>query len=168
MSIKKNFLPAILCIAIAMCAAAARAQSRVCPDPDHPCAKDRIDNHDISFALPKRVVANRDYTSAPFYAVILRRIRIEGDCATEEFDPERLKAQKLFPQNKVFFEVECPDMGADSYTESGGQQLRNFIAVYAGQTNAEAAAFLKIVRATQKFPQARIVKMTTTFNWIVQ
>ena len=170
---KKNLLLlgeiVVVIVAALTCAVDATAQSRaVCPDPARPCAKDKIEDHDISFALPKRVIANRDYTSAPFYAVILRKIQIDGDCATEDFDPERLKAQKLFPKNKVFFEVECPDMGADSYTEVGGQSLTDFMAVYAGQTSAEAAEFLKTVRATKKFPQARVVHLTTTFNHIEQ
>lgn len=169
---KKNLLHLVEIFFVAVVALAsaggAQAQTRVCPDPSHPCAKDRIEDHDISLSLPKRVVPNRDYKSAPFYAVILRRIRIEGDCATEDFDPERLRVQKLFPTHKVFFEVECPDMGAASYAEVGGKSLTDFMAVYAGQTSAEAAAFLKTVQATKKFPQARVARMTTTYNQIDQ
>ena len=167
---KEKLLPLVIIIFVVVAALAsapeAQAQSKVCPDPAAPCGGDRFDPYDISQALPRRVIPNRDYTSAPFYAVVLKKLPETEDC--EQFEPERLAAQKLFPKHKVFSQVECPDMGADTYREVGGRVLRNFMAVYAGQTGAQAAAFLKTVRAAKKFPQARVVRMTTTFNLIEQ
>jgi hypothetical protein len=161
------FTELLLLVAAALLVAGdARAQSRVCSDPAAPCGGDRFDPYDISHALPRRIVPNRDYTSAPFYAVILRSLPETEDC--EAYESERLGAQELFPRHKVFSQVECPDMGADTYREAGRKPLRNFMAVYAGQTAAQAAAFLKTVQATKRFPRARLARLTTTYNMIEQ
>src|ERR687893_496780 len=99
-----------------------------------------------------------------FYAVILKSMRVAdefGEC--ERFIPEeeRLEAQRLFPRNKVFAS-RCMEPGDLYYTNTDPHY--RFMAVYAGSTRAQAAAMLKKVEATGKYPGANIRRMRAGFN----
>ncbi len=149
----------------------------VCPEPNLPCDhKDRqFADWELSFRLPAKIVANREYKSAPFYAVILKKY--EEGC--EELDenpavePERRKIQKLFPSRKVFAEYSCPNMDAVNYDFSGkmsadGERFlyMDYIAVYAGIDETEGKEIFDLLK--KDYPQAELKRMTANYTLIEQ
>ncbi len=144
----------------------------VCPDSASPCKHPdkEFSDWEMSFKLPARIVPNKIYKSAPFYAVILKIDR-EG-CDEFDYKPEleseRLEIQKTYPARKVFASYDCPNMDATSYDFAGAMdksgeryEISQFIAVYAGETMADAA---KVLEQTKRdFPEAVIKQMTA--NW---
>ncbi|HXI25243.1 MAG TPA: hypothetical protein VNG71_15370, partial [Pyrinomonadaceae bacterium] len=76
-------------------------------------------------------------------------------------EPERLAAQILFPNNKVFAS-RCAEPGEVSYTNTSTRV--NFMAVYAGPTLADANRMLATVQATRKFSGANIRRMRAVIN----
>jgi hypothetical protein len=114
--------------------------------------------HDLPFRVPANAVI---WDTDPFYAVILKSI--PGDESCNAFIPEsdRLAAQALFPDNKVF-SSRCAEPGELFYTNVSDNQ--RMMAVYAGPTLAEAKRVLAKVKATGKFPGANIRRMRTGFN----
>src|SRR6185503_3014035 len=150
----KSLTVAFAAAALALVSISAQAQLKVCPDPSSPCKSKHktFEKYELSFILPKTIKPNIAYQSAPFYAIIFKSWA-ESDCdqgeyssATERF---RLQAQKLFPDRKVFASHQCPDMGALGYTVNGKPEIRAFVAVYAGETQAEADQLL--VKAKEKY-----------------
>ncbi len=144
----------------------------VCPDPKKPCNhRDKeFDVWELSFRLPAKIVPNKTYQSAPFYAIILKKY--DGGC--EELDvnpvlePERIKLQKKYPTRKVFAEYSCPNMNGVGYDFSGKMDAKrehflymDYIAIYAGTTPQEANQLLETLRGD--FPNAEVKKMTA--NW---
>jgi hypothetical protein len=111
-------------------------QGKVCPDPDRPC--EGFKPNELSFAIAKPFAFDRGRDrSQPFYAVILKSGPL---CGVP--DSERVKAQGLFPRAKVFLHRHmCEDFG-DKVTYSGVNAKAGFVAVYAGETEAEAQRVL--------------------------
>lgn len=143
-----------LALALAVSAGqAGRAPGRVCPDPARPCPGFKA--HDLSFALPAAGAARAEDRSAPFYAVILRTV---PRCAVGE--RERLAAQAQFPGRKVFAtRFECDEDAENNVTYTGVDARYGFLAVYAGDSRAQADSALARVRATGRFPGANLRRM---------
>ena len=133
--------------------AATPSPPAVCPDPAHPCPG--FKPHDLSFVLPRDGVPRAEIRSAPFYAVILRTL---APCTITE--AERAEAQKLWVHNKVFAtRFECDGDVENNVSYSNVDPKHGFLAVYAGDTQAAARAFLAEVKRTGKFPGANLRKM---------
>lgn len=131
----------------------ADAPGRVCPDPARPCPGFRP--HDLSFVLPRDGVARPEFRSRPFYAVILRS---GGRCTVPE--RERLAVQAAFPRAKVFAtRFECGGDVENAVTYEGVDARYGFLAVYAGETWAQADSALARVRAAGRFPGANLRRM---------
>ncbi|HEX8494433.1 MAG TPA: hypothetical protein VF658_16435 [Pyrinomonadaceae bacterium] len=133
----------------------------VCFDPTVPCKTTaNFEAYDLPFRIPANAVI---WESEPFYAVILTSVRFKDEDCYTKFIPEaqRLEAQSLFPNRKVFAS-RCADAGSIYYSNTGPNT--NFMAVYGGRTQAEAARMLSTVRATGKFPGANIRRMFIGFN----
>ena len=115
--------------------------------------------HDLPFRVPANAVI---WDTDPFYAVILKSMPAD-DASCDLFIPEteRLAAQALFPDHKVF-SSRCVEPGELFYTNVGDNQ--RMMAVFAGPTLAEAKRVLAKVKATGKFPGANIRRMRTGFN----
>jgi hypothetical protein len=164
---------AFVVMAACMIAVPASAQTplKVCPDPSAPCRSKHktFEKYELSFALPKAVRPNVAYTSAPFYAVVLKNFP-DPECDQGEYSTNveqvRQEAQRMFPGRKVFADNQCPDMGAVSYALNGKPTTNVFVAVYAGEARAEAAEVL--AKAREKYPNARQVRMQVSFERIEQ
>jgi hypothetical protein len=155
--------------------ASAQTPAKVCPNPAAPCKSKHREfyPYDLSFTLPTKIKPNIDYKSAPFFAVILKeniKVSETEECDGGEYhkrvEADRKKIQTSFPDKKVFASYQCPDMGALSYTVNGQPLNINFIALYAGETQAEAD--LTLLLAKSKFPKATLKKMQVIFNRIEQ
>jgi hypothetical protein len=102
------------------------------------------------------------YDTELFYAVILRSVPSPADnCDNFIPEPERLAAQILFPNHKVFTS-RCAEPGEVSYTNTNPRT--QFMAVYAGANLADANRMLATVKATRKFPGANIRRMRAVIN----
>ena len=62
-------------------------------------------------------------------------------------EPERLEAQSLFPARKVFVHQHLCQGFADGVTYTKVNQKTGFMAVYAGETEAQARQVLAEVKA---------------------
>jgi hypothetical protein len=153
--------------ALSFSAIAVTAQKRkparhpsICGDPTAPCKTAfTFEPNDLPFRLTQKVVI---YDTDLFYAIILKSISVpEDNC--DKFVPEsdRLAAQTLFPDHKVF-SSRCVEPGQVSYSNTSSRA--QFMAVYAGQTLAEANRMLAAVKATGKFSGANIRRMRATIN----
>lgn len=133
----------------------------VCFDPTLQCKTTAtFEKYDLPFRIPANAVI---WESEPFYAVILTSVRFRDEDCYTKFIPEeqRLEAQSLFPNRKVFAS-RCGDAGTVFYSNT--KPNTNFMAVYGGRTQAEAARMLSTVRATGKFRGANIRRMYIGFN----
>ena len=132
----------------------------VCGNPTVPCKTSAtFEPYALPFRLPTNAVI---YDTDLFYAVILKSIRVaEDNCSVFVPERERLAAQALFPDHKVF-SSRCVEPGDLSYTNTNPNQ--RFMAVYAGMTLAEANQMLGAVKATGKFPGASIRRMRAEMN----
>ena len=132
----------------------------VCGDPSVRCKTSAtFEPYALPFRLPKNAVI---YDTDLFYAVMLKSIRVaEDNCTVFVPERERLAAQALFPDHKVF-SSRCVEPGDLSYTNTNPNQ--RFMAVYAGMTLAEANQMLGAVKATGKFPGATIRRMRAEMN----
>lgn len=134
-------------------AALADTMGKVRPDPSLACVG--FKPHELCFDTPKDEIARAEYHSEPFYAVILKTA--ERCSLTEK---ERLETQALFPRNKVFsMRFECGEESEEniSYTNVSGKHA--FLAIHAGEKEADATRLLHDVQATGRFPGANIRKM---------
>jgi hypothetical protein len=160
-------------------AAKQTAGNAVCPDPKKPChhREKQFEDWQLSFQMPAKIIANKTYKSAPFYALILKKYP-EG-CNPDEMDAdtaveaERVQIQKKLPTRKVFAEYDCPNMDAVGYDFEGkmdaeGERflISQYIAVYAGETEDEADTLLDEI--SKQFPEAEIKKMTAHWERIEQ
>lgn len=99
----------------------------VCPEPELPCnhPQKEFEDWELSFRLPKKIVANKTYKSAPFYAIILKTYP-EG-CGKLDVDSnveaERVDLQKNFPSRKVFAENSCANLSAVGYEFDGKTEM---------------------------------------------
>lgn len=134
--------------------------ARVCGNPTLPC-KTSITFE--PYALPFRVPENAVIADTElFYAVILKSVKAdESDCNLFIPESERLQAQTLFPDHKVFAS-RCNDIDTEFFTNINRNS--RIVAIYAGTTLAEAQRMLAAVKATRKFPDANIRRMRTGFN----
>lgn len=143
----------------------------MCGNPAAPCrsSKWKFQPYDLSFRLPPRLKWLNNYDSASFYAVILKTRKavpakdVESECAGFFTEPERRKVQSMFTRNKVF----ASRMGCNSpgigYT--GVDTDNNFLAVYAGETQAAADAFLQKVKVNGQFPEASVKQMKVVLDY---
>jgi hypothetical protein len=164
---------AFVIIAACMIVVSTGAQTplKVCPNPTAPCRSKHksFEKYELSFTLPKVIKPNVAYTSAPFYAVLLKSFS-DPECDQGEYSANvehlRQEAQRMFPDRKVFADNQCPDMGAVSYAFNGKPNANAFVAVYAGDTRAEAEQVL--AKAREKYPNAMQMRMRVSFERIEQ
>jgi hypothetical protein len=159
-----------------------QTKGKVCPKPASPCVK-KLDINDgknifedwqLTFKLPAKVEGRRAYYSANFYAIILKSQPAVKDGPMDEpkcsqghySEEERKEVQKMFPANKVFASRNGCWQPFVWYTNDRvGEGINNFIAVYAGNTEAEAKRFLKQVKAKKEFADASYRKMQVVFGY---
>ncbi len=127
-------------------------QGKVCPDPDRPC--DGFKPNELSFAIATPFAFDRGRDrSQPFFAFILKSAAL-----CDNNDSERVEAQKRFPNAKVFLHRHmCDDFG-DRVTYSNVNEKSGFVAVYAGETEAEARQVLARATATG-YPGSNLRRM---------
>jgi hypothetical protein len=116
-------------------------------------ADPRFKPHQMPFDLPNDGVARAEFSSEPFYAVILAS---PPPCSVTE--EQRLAIQKQFPDRKVFaqrFDCEAEETITYTHVKAGV----GFIAVYAGRTREEAKVVLADVVKQGKFPGANLRRM---------
>jgi len=132
----------------------------VCGNPNLTCGGGiTFQPNELPIRLPRNAVI---FDSDFFYAVILRSVPSpEESCDNFIPEPERLSAQGLFTSNKVFTS-RCPEPGQVSYSNTSSKA--QFMAVYAGTTQADANSMLAKVKATGKFPGANIRRMRAVIN----
>ena len=132
----------------------------VCGNPNAACKTTvTFQPHDLPVRLPANAVI---YDTELFYAIILKSVSAPNDeCEIFVPESERLAAQVLFPNNKVF-SSRCVTPGDLSYTNTSDKA--HFMAAYAGPTLADANRMLAEVKATGKFPGANIRRMRAAFN----
>jgi hypothetical protein len=132
----------------------------ICGNPLVPCKTSAtFQPNDLPFRVPQNAVI---YDTELFYAIILKSVGTsEEDCNVFVPESERLAAQALFPDHKVFAS-RCPDVETLFYANISSKH--RILAVYAGATLAEAKRMLAAVKATDKFPGAFIRRLRTGFN----
>ena len=137
-----------------------RRHFSICGNPSKPCKTSAtFQPNDLPFRVPENAVI---YDTELFYAIILKSVgKSADDCDVFVPESERLAAQSLFPDHKVFTS-RCPDVETLFYTNVSSKH--RIMAVYAGATLAEANSLLSAVKATGKFPGANIRRMRTGFN----
>ncbi len=132
----------------------------ICGNPTVPCKTSAtFPPNDLPFQV--RPTANI-YDTDLFYAVMLKSMTVpEDNCDAFVSEGERLAAQRLFPDHKVF-SSRCAEPGELSYTNTSPKA--RFMAVYAGMTLADANLMLAKVKATGKYPSANVRRMRAAFN----
>lgn len=132
----------------------------VCGNPKVSCGSGMtFQPYDLPFDLPKNAVI---FDTEPFYAIMLKSVRADkDDCNAFVSEEERLRAQALFPEHKVFAS-RCYEAGSVYYAPVAENQ--HFMAVYAGKTRAEAGQRLAAVKATGQFPGAYIRRLHAGIN----
>ncbi len=134
--------------------------SAIAHNPLVPCKTSAtFQPYDLPFRVPKSAVI---FDTELFYAIVLQSVGAgETDCDVVVPESERLAAQALFTDHKVFTS-RCPDVETLLYTSVSPKH--RFMAVYAGATLVGAKHLLDAVKATGKFPGAYIRRMRTGFN----
>ena len=132
----------------------------ICGNPKVACKTSvTFQPHDLPFRVPANAVI---LDTELFYVVILKSMPAKNDtCDVFIPETERLAAQALFPDHKVFAS-RCVDPGELFYTNIS--ENHRIMAVYAGSTLAEARRVLAAVKATGKFPGANLRRIRTGFN----
>ena len=132
----------------------------ICGNPKVACkTAATFQPNDLPFRVPENSVI---FDTELFYAVILKSVGAKDDnCETFVPETERLAAQALFPERKVF-SSRCADVENLFYTNT--DPTFRIMAVYGGTTLAEANRALAAVKATGKFPGAYLRRMRTGFN----
>jgi hypothetical protein len=136
-------------------------QGKVCADPDRPC--DGFKPNELSFAIAKPFAFDRGRDkSQPFYAVLLASGPL---CGIQ--DAERVTAQQQFPAAKVFLHRHmCEDFG-DKVTYSNINEKSGFVAVYGGETEAEAQKVLAQAKAGG-YPTANLRRMEVIVQYQIE
>jgi len=140
----------------------------ICGNPKVSCKTSvTFQSNDLPFQVDKNMVI---VDTVPFYAVILKSAAVKDDnCDVFIPESDRLAAQALFPDNKVF-SSRCIDPENLFYEEVGTRKPRmlsethRIMAVYAGKTLVEAKKMLEAVKVTGKYPGANIRRLRTGFN----
>jgi hypothetical protein len=132
----------------------------ICGDPTAKCRTTAtFQPHDLPFQVP---ASGAIFDTQLFYAIILKSANVPtDDCNQFISESERLAAQSLFPDHKVF-SSRCAEPGELFYTNTSPKA--RFMAVYAGMSQADANRMLTMVKATGKFPSANIRRMRAGFN----
>jgi hypothetical protein len=141
---------------------------QICGNPKVSCKTSAtFQANDLPFQVGKDMVI---VDTVPFYAIILKSAAVKDDnCDVFIPESDRVAAQELFPNNKVF-SSRCIDPENLFYEEVGTRKPRilsethRIMAVYAGRTLAEAKELLEAVKATGKYPGANIRRLRTGFN----
>ena len=140
----------------------------ICGNPKIACKTSvTFPPNDLPFRVPKDAVI---IDTVPFYAVILKSVEVPDD-SCKVFIPEtdRLSAQALFPDHKVF-SSRCAEPDSLFYLDLGKRkgvnvsETHRIMAVYAGESLVEAKRFLETVKATGKFHDANLRRLSTGFN----
>jgi hypothetical protein len=119
----------------------------------------KFEPYDLPFHLPANAVI---YDTELFYAIMLKSVRAErDDCNAFVSEEDRLRAQALFPDHKVFAS-RCYEAGSVYYAPVAENQ--HFMAVYAGKTRAEAVRMFSTVKATGQFAGANIRRLRAGIN----
>ena len=153
-------------VAVLIFSSATEAQRRntgrltICGNPNAACPSQAIfEPHDLPFRVPRNAVI---WETELFYAVILKSMNApDENCDAHIPESERLAAQRLFPDRKVFAS-RCVEPATLYYTNT--RPNTRLMAVYAGPTLAEANRTLAAVKATGKFSGAYIRRMRAGFN----
>lgn len=137
------------------------SQGKVCADPERPC--EGFKPNELSFSISRPFASDRGRDkSQPFYAVMLMSGPL---CGID--DAERISAQKRFPGAKVFLHrYLCEDFG-DRVTYSNVHAKSGFVAVYGGQTLAEAQLVLAQAKA-DGYPTANIRRMEVIVQYQIE
>ena len=136
-------------------------QGKVCPDPNRPCEGFKPNELSFVIAQPFKFDRGRD-RSQPFFAVILKSGPL---CGIN--DTERVAAQKQFPDAKVFLHrYFCEDFG-DKVTYTSINEKSGFVAVYAGETDADAAKVLAQAKAAG-YADANLRRMAVTVVYQIE
>jgi hypothetical protein len=132
----------------------------VCGNPNTACRTSAVfDPHDLQFRVPQNAVI---WETELFYAVVLKSMNASDEnCDAYIPESERLAAQTLFPDRKVFAS-RCVEPGTLYYTNMRANT--RLMAVYAGATLAEANRVLAAVKAMGKYPRAYVKRMRAGFN----
>jgi len=132
----------------------------VCGNPNVRCPSTAtFEPHDLAFRVPRNAVI---WETELFYAVILKSMNASDEnCDAHIPESERLAAQVLFPDRKVFAS-RCVEPATLYYTNT--RPNTRLMAVYAGPTLAEANRVLAAVKATGKFSGAYVRRMRAGFN----
>jgi hypothetical protein len=132
----------------------------ICGDPSAKCKTSAtFQPHDLPFRLP---ASGAIYDTEFFYAIVLKSANVPADDCNQFIpESERLAAQALFPDYKVF-SSRCAEPGELFYTNTSPKA--RFMAVYAGMSVADANRMLVKVKATGKFPTANVRRMRAGFN----
>jgi len=134
--------------------------SAICGNPQLRCRTSvEFQPYDLPFRVPKNSVI---FDTELFYVVILKSVAVgDNDCDTFVPETERLAAQTVFPDHKVFTSrcVEAPYLFYSNISDK-----HRIMAVYAGTTLAESNRVLAAVKASGKFPGAYLRRMRTGFN----
>lgn len=135
-------------------------KASICGNPRLSCKTTvTFQPHDLSFRVPANAVI---WDTEPFYAIVLKSTPArEDDCDAFIPEKERLDAQTMFPDRKVF-SSRCIEPGELYYTNVDSKY--RIMALYAGANMAEAKRALAAVKATGKFPGAYLRRMQTGFN----
>jgi hypothetical protein len=164
MTMLRYLCSAVTIFTVLTLAGSAFAQKRlgkVCGNPSLPCkSRSGFQPYELPFDTGKKFVI---VESEPFYAVILKSVRLKNpdDCENAIPETEPLSAQSLFSDKKVFV-LRCSDVGQNYYTNTANDV--SFMAVYAGKTRADAAALLKSLIARRKFAGATLRRMQAGIN----
>src|SRR6185436_19034231 len=122
----------------------------ICGNPQLPCKTvGTFKPNDLPFRVPENSVI---FDTELFYAVVLKSVRTtEDNCDVFVSEDDRLQAQSLFPENKVFAS-RCVDIENLFYT--GVNPNVRILAVYAGTTLPEAQRMLAEVKAKGRYSGA--------------
>ena len=162
------------CVASNLCLRALAQRKRatthaaICGNPKVTCKTSAtFQPNDLPFQVPQNSTI---VDTVPFYAIILQSMAVKNDdCAVFIPESDRLAAQALFADRKVF-SSRCTDPENLFYADVSSRNTRYFsethriLAVYAGTTMADANKLLTAVQATAKYPGANIRRMRTGFN----
>jgi len=149
----------------ALTGASQKQGGTICAKPASSCSSSySFAPYQLPFEIKHKLVFGKTYKSISFYAVVLKSVRTNTnpDCA---FIPEeqRLQAQALFPDRKVFASrFSCPE---ELILYTNINQDFNFLAVYAGATLTEAKQALKKVKASGQYPQANLRRMQVVLEY---
>ena len=146
-----------------------QTNGKVCGMPSTSCRD--FEAHDLGFRLPAKMTWQKNYYSAFFYAIMLKSRpavndqNVDDDNCRNGFyqEAERLRIQSLFPDHKVFASRNGCYVPSVWYTNTNAAY--EFIAVYAGQTEAAAKAYLRKVKSRSEFSDASIRRMKVVYGF---